>query len=312
MTVRETTKRSFGTTNYLIGIWVIGAATAAAWSLYWGHVAGRVEATITETLRPVRGLVVERVSVSGWPFRHTVAFNRVSWEDRTGAALEARRISVTASPLNPAHWMLDEVDGLSVGLPGGPRRAVQPDNLAASVRFDRQGLIRFSAVMDGANARSRLETSTGWSVGESGLHLVRDDADPQRYGLSLQLSQVTLSQEPEGPSAILGRTITSARLAGPISQGQALNASLEAWQAAGGQFQLMAGSLLWGPLQLTEGQGTLQLDSSGLWQGELSAQGALMPNGASVAGLRSQVNPLVVDGNLNAYGLLLGSLPPAF
>jgi hypothetical protein len=296
----------------LLLVWMVAALCAVAYTGYWAWAARQMENAVREAATQVRGLVIGKVTVGGWPYRHTLKVATPGLETPDGLTASAQEIQFTAYAFSPMLWRLDHVDGLILGAPRGLRRTVATRGLQGSLRLSSAGLARLSLVLEGAQAAAARPDDRGWSLGPANFHLVADATDPSRYGLSLEAAQLRLSQEPEGPAAILGDTIETLVVRGPITQAHALATSASAWQAAGGGFEVMVGDLVWGPLQMRDTRARLVPDAQGRWQGRVATRGALVPQGVPFEGLSREVDAKVQDGRLIAYGLGLVTLPDAF
>jgi hypothetical protein len=93
-------------------------------------------------------------------------------------------------------------------------------------------------------------------------------------------------------------------IAGPISQGPAFLKGGQAWNAASGSLNVMAGEVTWGPVSLSEANGELRTDGAGKWQGQIRGKGALKPEGVAVAGLTSPVTIDIIDNKPVVSGLV--------
>lgn len=306
------TKPGFGSRRNLILIWAFAALVAVGYTIYWAVVANQIEKAVQAAISSTRGVVVEEIGIKGWPYRHTLVLTNPSYENADGLAVAAGDIQLTASGFDPYVWMLDHVTAPVLGLPGGPRRTITTTDLRASVRLSSTGLKRVSITLAKAQAAGVRPDDKGWAIGQSAAHLLADEAAVDRFGLSLEASNLRLTQEPSGPAMILGDTINQLIVRGPISQAGSFATSLEDWQQKDGRFEIMVGDLTWGPLQLRNTTGTLQPDPQGRWQGALATTGALVPQGVGFEGLSRSVDASIKDGLVSAYGLPLLTLPDAF
>jgi hypothetical protein len=297
-----------GGLGWITGAWVIALVATVGYSAWWFALARQIEARAEAVLGP--SVQIADLSVGGWPYRLTVSARNVQLGTQDGIRLRAARIGVTTSPFAPQLWILDGIENGAVTLPGGPERSFTTGDLKSSLRVNGSGGIeRLSVEFQSITAPAAHSADRGWSVGRGSLHLVHDPARPERFAFMTDLKEIRLSAVPLGPAMILGSTITHARVAGPLSEAQALTTSLEAWREAGGRFELMAGELLWGPLSFTGLQGTLALNGQGRPEGRIRGTGALKPEGVTVDGLTAPVEAQVVDGRLEVLGLSVMALP---
>jgi hypothetical protein len=151
-----------------------------------------------------------------------------------------------------------------------------------------------------------------WQIGQGAFHLIADPKDTTRLAMSFDVADVVLSAEPKGQAALLGNRIAKIRMAGPITQGQVLLKSAKDWAKAGGVFTLMAAELVWGPVSLSNGGGSLSLTQAGAWQGQIGGTGALKPEGMPVSGLEGPIEVRFNDGWIELLGYKAIPLPKAF
>ena len=84
------------------------------------------------------------------------------------------------------------------------------------------------------------------------------------------------------------------------------------WAKAGGVFTLMAAELVWGPVSLSNGSGSLSLTQAGAWQGQIGGTGALRPEGMPVSGLEGPIEVRIDDGWIELLGYKAIPLPKVF
>jgi hypothetical protein len=303
-----------GGLGWITGAWLVALVVTAGYTAWWFVLARQIEARAGAVLGP--GVAIADLSVGGWPYRLSVTARNVTARLPGDARLKAARIGVTTSPFAPQLWILDGIENATLALPGGPERRIVTGDLKSSLRVNRAGQLErlsvefqsITALSAGTGAGSGAP-DPGWSIGRGSLHLVHDPAQPQRFAFMTDLKEIRLSAVPQGPAMILGTTITHARVAGPISEASAFTTSLEAWRAAGGRFDVMAGELLWGPLSFSGVQGSLALNAAGRPEGAVRGTGALKPEGVALEALTAPVAAQVVDGRLEVLGLSVLALP---
>lgn len=294
--------------GWIVWAWVVAVVLSGAYTAWWFVLAQQIEQRAAVALEGRAEW--DTLSVSGWPYRLTVAATSLVAPLPGGGQLSADRFAVTTTPFNLRLWVFDRADGLRIRIGDGPVRKVEARLLAGSVRVRSDGgLERFSVQLGGLSAAAEGPDGRGWDLDQGEMHLVHDPRNPERFAFMADLRQLRLTQALAGPGAILGDTITHARIAGPIDQAESLIQSVEVWQRAGGRFELMAGELLWGPLSFTELKGQIGLDALGLAEGEIAGVGALRPEGVPVGALSSPVSARLRGGNLEVFGLSIGLVP---
>lgn len=297
-----------GVQGWIVWAWIIAVVLSGAYTAWWFMLAREIEQRAASALEG-RASWAE-LAVTGWPYRLTVTATSLSAPLPGGGQLSADRLAVTTTPFNLRLWVFDRGEGMRVRIGDGPARRVEARLLAGSVRVRGDGgLERFSVQAGGLSAAANGPDDRGWDLDRGELHLVHDPRNPERFAFMADLKQLRLTQALAGPGAILGDTITHARVAGPLSEAEALIQSVERWQAAGGRFQLMAGELLWGPLSFSELTGTIGLDAQGRAEGEIAGVGALRPEGVQVDALSAPVSARLRGGSLEVFGLSIGLVP---
>ena len=283
---------------FLAGVLIFG------YYLYWTKVAGQIETRVSAALAQGRA---SNVKVTGFPYRLTLDVRNLILSGKDSPAFIASSLTATASPFNPSLWVLEAALNPSLALSSGPIRPLKAENLRASLRIGKSGLERFSLTFEGVNAGGEQ----GWRVGKGYFHLVCDPKNSDVIALALDVNNIALSKPMDGPGAIMGAKISHIRVAGPITKAQALQQSLQEWSNTGGKFQVMASEIMWGPVGLTSATGNLYLSDSGGWNGQLSGQGSLRPEGIAVAGLTGPVTLELKQGKLSLSGLPSLSLSDA-
>jgi hypothetical protein len=272
---------------------------------YWRSVADRIETSIRAALPEA---ALSSIKVTGFPYRLTAELSDVAIKVSEGSTLFATRLDATATPINPLLWVLEGASGSQLRLANGTTTNLTPKALQASLRFARTGsnqtgLERFSLTFDGLEATDARSNDKAWSVGAGQVHLVRDPAKPDVIAARFDLSNFDLAAPLDGPAAILGQRINKFMLAGPINKSDAFLRSGSDWARAGGQMNVMAGEIMWGPVSLTEASGEIRQSDAGKWQGQIRGKGALKPEGLSVDGLTAPVSVDIVDNRPALSGL---------
>lgn len=294
--------------GWIVWAWIIAVVLSGAYTAWWFLLAREIEHRAAAALEG-RASWAE-LSVSGWPYRLTVTATSLTAPLPGGGQLGADQFAVTTTPFNLRLWVLDRAEGLRVRIGQGPERRVDARLLAGSVRVRSDGgLERVSVQAGGLSAAANGSADRGWDLDQGEMHLVHDPRNPERFAFMADLKQLRLTRSLDGPGAILGDTITHARVAGPLNEAEALMQSVDRWQAAGGRFQLMAGELLWGPLSFSELKGVIGLDGQGKAEGEIAGVGALRPEGVQVDALSAPVSARLRGGNLEVFGLSIGLVP---
>jgi hypothetical protein len=291
----------------------MGALVLGGYYVYWSHTAQWIEARVVQA---VPTLPKGNISVSGFPYRFEARITDLRVQTNAGFGFEASRFVVAASPFNLNLWALEGALDPILVTPNGLRRPLRATELKASLRLREGQVARLSVTFKGLEGGAPLNAPTPnmskWQTGQGALHLIADPKDTSRLAFSLDVADIVLSAEPKGQAALLGDRIAKLRLAGPISQGQILLKSARDWAKAGGVFTLMAAELVWGPVSLSNGSGTLSLTSAGAWQGQIGGTGALKPEGMPVSGLEGPIEVRLEDGWIALLGYKAIPLPKAF
>jgi Uncharacterized protein conserved in bacteria (DUF2125) len=274
----------------------LAACLILSYWFYWNKVAAQVE---NRARAAIPQSVAAQIKVTGFPYRLTLNLEDFNLADEHGLGFKASRVVATATPFNPLLWVLESAHEPAMSLPGGPMRPLRATNLKASLRLNPNGLERLSLTFDGVEA----EGAQSWSLGTGAMHFVTDPKNAETIAMRVDLAAIKLGKPLEGPSAILGQTISRVMLAGPINQGRAFARSPLAWSQAEGKVDIMAGELLWGPVAFTDAKGELSLSPSQKWQGSVTGNGALKPEGIAVAALSGPINLTIIDNKMSLNGL---------
>jgi hypothetical protein len=277
---------------------ILPMATAAlacgGYYAYWARAAAQIE----DGVRAALAQTGTRVSVTGFPYRLTLALDDIALAATGGSKLQAARLVATASPFDPSLWVLSGVSDVRLVGEDGAVTELSPKNLQASLRLSSVGIARLSVLMDGVMG------SSNWALGKTAFHLVGDPKDKDRLALVADVSNIKIPVELDGPAAILGTRIDHFRIAGPISHAQALMQSgAKAWQAQGGTLSIMSAHVAWGPVDLRDATGSLLLSPEGTWTARISGTGALKPEGIPVPALTAPVTVEWTEGKLSVLGI---------
>lgn len=281
------------------------AVLIAGYYFYWTKTAHQIESQLRGRLGANTSTSVK---VDGFPYRLTVNIRDLDVSAANGARFKVSSIVATATPFNPLLWVLEGAIDPALALPSGPLQPLKAMSLKSSLRLNSQGFERFSLTFDG------LETSgeSGWQTGKGLFHLMTRPDDNTSFAMVTDIQAIRLTKPLEGPGAILGQTIDHIFVSGPIDQRAALMQSTNAWRDARGKFTIMAGEATWGPVHLTEAKGDLSLSDTNKWQGKVSGQGALKPEGIAVAGLSGPIRLEIQEGRLSLEGLPTLNLSDVF
>ncbi len=236
---------------------------AAAYSVYWFHVAGTLRKGLDEwaTRVAVQGGLAEwdSVETEGFPFRLALtvtaprlAVNRIGWQADTVRAqaspFDLTRVTITAPGRHHFHTTHGDAELVAEALTG-------------HVRLSRAG--RFEDAMVTADGL----TSAGWQARRIELvvtPLTAATIDHQTATLQATLAAHGVTLPDEVP-ALLGRTIATVDLAvrwkGALPADMRRGALME-WATAGGTVELTRLGIEWGAVAL-DGEGTLALDPAG-------------------------------------------------
>lgn len=273
---------------------VTAAVVVGMYYIYWTRTAAAVERAVNSRLH----MPAEAVRVTGFPYRLTLKIKDLALQPIGGPSLKVARFVATASPFDPALWVLSGVSGVAMrSVKDKADVLLTPNNLQASLRLSSkapQGIVRLSILMEGCAG------SGGWAMGKAALHLVSDAKVKDQLGFVLDAKDVQFPAPLEGPAAILGRTIQHMRLAGPINHAQTLmQDGTQAWRRAGGQLNIMSATLTFGPLNLQDGTGQLTLSPEGKWNGQMTTRAALKVNDIPLPALSAPVTLQLDEGNLS-------------
>jgi hypothetical protein len=280
----------------LIVPFFLAAVLAAGYYAFWTKAAHHIEAQVRASLG-VNGAT--SIKVDGFPYRLTLNINDLDVAAANGVRFKSSSLVMTATPFNPLLWVLEGALEPTLALPSGPLRPLKATNLKASLRLRSKGLERFSLTFDGLAAGG----DGGWQVGKGLFHVMTRFEDDVSLAMVMDLKAVRIAEPLEGPGAILGQTIDHIFISGPVDQRAALMRSTNAWRDAGGKFTMMAGQIIWGPVYLTQAKGALSLSANNKWQGNISGQGALKPEGIAVAALSTPIDLQIDEGQLSLSGL---------
>jgi hypothetical protein len=274
----------------------LAACLILGYWFYWNKVATEVE---HRARAAIPQSVAALIKVTGFPYRLTLNLEDFNLANAQGLGFRASSVVATATPFNPLLWVLESAHEPAMSLPGGPMRPLRATNLKASLRLSPNGFERLSLTFDGIEAQG----DQSWSLGTGAMHFVTDPKNAETIAMRLDLAAIKIGKPLEGPSAILGQTINRVMLAGPINQGSAFARSPQAWSQVGGKLDIMAGELLWGPVAFTDAKGDMTLSPSQKWQGAVTGNGALKPEGIAVAALSGPVNITIIDNKMSLNGL---------
>ena len=280
----------------LIIPFLFAAVLIFGYYLYWSKLARQIEAQVTTAIPAGSASAID---VTGFPYRLTLEIKDLKVRAQSGLTLSASSVVATATPFNPLLWVLEGAEKPVLALPGGPAQPIKAVNLKASLRLHRKGIERASLTFDGLEASG----TESWGVGKGLFHVMTRFEDDDSFAMVIDLSDIRLTRDLEGPGAILGQTIRHFFVSGPINKRQELLQSATAWRDAGGKLVIMAGEIVWGPVYLSQAKGELSLSPTHKWQGQMAGTGALRPEGATVPGLSGPINLQIRDNELFLTGL---------
>jgi hypothetical protein len=280
----------------LIVPFFLAAVLISGYYIYWTRAAHQIE---TQLRARLPASAASSIKVDGFPYRLTLNIKDLDVKAANGARLKASSVVATATPFNPLLWVLEGTLDPALAFPNGPLRPLKAANLKASLRLNTKGLERLSLTFDALEA----EGEGGWQAGKGLFHLMTRFEDDVGLAMVVDAKAIRLAKPLEGPGAILGQTIDHIFVSGPIDQRTALMRSTNAWRDAGGKFTIMAGQIIWGPVHLTEAKGELSLSALNKWQGRISGQGSLKPEGIAVAALSAPISLEINEGQLFLTGL---------
>ena len=279
----------------------LAAVLIFGYYLYWTKIARQIEDHVRAAL-PRTGAA--SVKVTGFPYRLTLDIKDFKVTARNGLGFTSSSVVATASPFNPLLWVLEGALDPALALPGGPLRPLTATNLKASLRLHQKGLARVSLTFDSVQSGGVGASGVGgWAVGKGLFHAMTRSKNDDNLAMVIDLTDIQIATPLPDAGAILGQKLQHVFISGPITQGQALMQSTQAWRDAGGKLTIMAGDIIWGPVYFTNATGEMRLSENNTWQGSLTGQGALKPEGVAVSGLSGPVSLEIKDNKLFLSGL---------
>lgn len=285
------------------------ALLAAAWSVGWFVMRGRVVAGLDEWVAAEaaagRQWSCPDRTVGGYPFRVELACSGVSLR-RPEVVAELGRLLVVAQIYNPSHLIAEVAGPLKIATASGDDIAAEWELLQASVVTTGS---RRAAIVARAPRIRIVSPQAGridLAAAQLETHLRPDPSDPATADFALTASAATV---PGLDQMIGGSEPTDIDLVATASQAYDLPArplwsELERWRVAGGQVTIQRLSLTKGGRRVA-GKGTLAVDEQHRPRAQLDLA-ALGLDGV-LGGLIGGKGGLA--GNL--LGALLGASPPA-
>lgn len=279
-----------------LSLFLLLVATAAGYTVYWFHLAHRLEAGIGPWAQSQRArgytLRWEGVAVEGYPVAFRLRFRRAaaSSDNLLPLAIAAPTLLAEARPWDLQRWRVSAPEGVSAEAPS------EGDGLTAGALDGWATLGRDGGTAIDLTLRDVAGTglAAGIAVASAEAQLAIPDRPPASHrdaalGAALRLAKLALP----APVPPFGGTIEALSLAwtikGGLPQGR-LRDALAAWRQEGGTVELTEGSLRWGTLAINA-NGTLALDDG------------LQPIGALTAEIEDHnaiIDAAAANGNLRA------------
>jgi hypothetical protein len=294
---------------WLYAPFVLLLLVAAAWSVAWFVIRGRVEggldAWLAAEANAGRQWTCADRAIAGYPFRIEVVCSSLRFQ-QGGTTASVGRVQSVAQVYQPRH-VITEIQG-PLRLSDG-RVTVQGEwrLLEASVRGARTGLQRASLLAEAPQVRV---TGLGEEIAVSGrsleAHLRPNPGRGASEGALDIASTARGLRLPVLDAFVGGAEETDAQLdlTATQAQGFATGATLdevERWREAGGQIDVLLLSVTKGSRKL-EGKGVLRLDEQHRPAGQLNLAGA---------GLDGLIANLTGNRGGGLLGALLGQTPNA-
>lgn len=220
------------TGRVLIGLWAAAGILVIGAGAGWFWAAEQTTASMRAAVAKAgAGAALGGLKVNGFPFRLTHEATGVVLPLAGGWRIEAARLTATTLPLETNHWVVEEIEGLTLSGPAGAEWRIDLDRPQASVSWTARGLRRLSLIADGA----RIEGPDAGSVIELGalsLQAVEDPARPADLAVSIEASDLK------------GAPVDALVLRGLLLNGQSLaEQGPYRWAAGGGGFDVRYGRI---------------------------------------------------------------------
>jgi len=262
---------------WLIIPWVLFAALAGGWMLYWNYVASeterRLQAWTADQAAHGTNVQIGHVVRHGFPVLMRLELDGVTYAAAHGEwRVTTQRADLNVDLLNPQHIILESKAPIAVARADGAVTNVTSDALLGSLRMDGANLA--VAGIEGDNVVLDDPAQPGTLRAHKVVANVRRDPRASGdYQLAFDVQDMTLPR-PVRSFETFGLDVPVMHAAIVVEHGAALlqqtnpTDPLEAWRSAGGKLRFEGLELRWGPLRTTgTGEGTL--DSQRRLQGRL-------------------------------------------
>jgi hypothetical protein len=220
------------TGKVLAALWVAAGLLVFGAGAGWFWTAERTKAAVRAAVASAgAGSALGDLGVTGFPFRLTHEAANVALPAPGGWRIGAARVVATTLPLETHHWVMEEIEGLTLTGPGGAQWRIDLDRPQASVSWTGRGLRRLSVIAQGARLEGP-EPGPGVEIGALSLQAVEDPARPADLAISIEASDIK-----GGPADAIV-------LRGLLPGGQSLaKQGWSRWAAGGGAFDVRYGRI---------------------------------------------------------------------
>jgi hypothetical protein len=262
---------------WLLIPWLLFAAAATGWVVYWHVVAATAEARIQRFVAAQNQqgarVAMARMVRHGFPVLLRLELQEIAYAPaRGGWSVASARVDLNIQLLNPEHLILEAKAPIAITRANGAVTNLAAERLIASLRGARGelavvGLEADNLTLDDPAAEGVL------GARKLVLNLRPDARAAGNYQLAFEATALSLPR-PVRSFEAFGKDVERLRAAIVIEHGAALLAGaagdpLGPWREAGGRLRFEALELGWGPLQAS-GHGAGGLDAERRLEGELA------------------------------------------
>lgn len=287
--------------------WLIVGALGLGYWLVWLSFAETAKKTLAHAVEkagPAKAEIAE-IGATGFPFRLSLTLIDVKLsQGPSGWAGSASRVRLTAMPWDLTHWIADRTSNVSLTTPAGRVWTLEAPQLEGSAHWGSMGASRIS-LMTG-RFRAVRDDGAVVKVSKGELHVQADPKRPVDLAFVIDAEGIELPGTPNSV-AVLGANVEKLRLAGMIPDGQGLHVNPITWLGTKGRIEPKDGTLYWGPLRVSDINGSFGTNAEGRVQGELRGTGGLVAGGTKSVG---PVAISIVDGVVRTGPFEVVTIPP--
>jgi len=283
--------------------YVLALVLAAGWCGAWFWIRGEAERRMAAARDQLAAsgytLAWQSRRIDGFPFRLDLHLTGVKVGEPSGWAVSLPRLEAEAYAYSPTHWMLVAPDGVTFTRPRDGGVAVQAKVLRASLSNFDQHPPRLSIEGEDLTFAAAPGAKPYFITAAKGfnLHLRAGPNDQGAVYVGLVQANATLSglmaRIAEGkPIGLTADAIFSK--AGEF-QGKDWPGAVQAWNAAGGAFQVRQLTVQAGESVLDARSGVLSVDPDGRVRGTLRAALRQAPQALTVMGQAGKITPKAAE-----------------